>query len=331
MTEIYFKKESYLIVGACMKVHTSLGPGFLEAVYQEALEKEFTLQNIPFERQKKLSVFYGGVKLKKYYVADFLCYDQIVVEIKALKFLSQPDYGQLKNSLKATNLQLGMLVNFGSPSLIYKRILNPSFKTTNTIIEKPSINLQKFASIRSLELAPVNEQEICLVCGFCCDATLFMHAVLQPGEKGNLPEKMEQNYYLEDGNEYFCFPCPYFEGKCAIYNQKRADVCGTFRCQLLKDFAAEKITRKAALEIIRQAIKTRDELVELYNHILGDTRKIPFMKLLQELGKMQKNLPAGEDLSPDQEMLIARCNILEAQLIRYFRSAAEFDNLIMKE
>jgi hypothetical protein len=179
--------------------------------------------------------------------------------------------------------------------------------------------------------APAEEQFLCVECGFCCDGTLFMHAVLQPGEKGNLPEKIEQNYLLDDGKEYFCFPCPYFEGKCAIYNQKRADVCGTFRCQLLKDFAGEKITRQTALEIILQAVKTRDELVELYHHISGDIRKIPFMELLQELGKMQKKLPAGEDLSMAQEMLIARCNILEAQLIRYFRGAAEFDNLIMKE
>jgi hypothetical protein len=179
--------------------------------------------------------------------------------------------------------------------------------------------------------APAEEQFLCVECGFCCDGTLFMHAVLQSGEKGHLPEKIERNYYVEGGNEYFRLPCLYFDRKCTIYDQHKADVCGTFRCQLLKDFAGEKISRQAALEIILQAVKTRDELVELYHHISGDTRKIPFMELLQELGKMQKKLPAGEDLSMAQEMLIARCNILEAQLIRYFRGAAEFDNLIMKE
>ena len=113
-----------------MKVHATLGPGFLEAVYQEALEREFAAQNIPFIRQKKLAVYYNGVKLKKYYVADFLCYDQIVVEIKALEFLSRQSHNQLQNSLKAINLKLGILINFGEPSLNYKRLLNPSFHSS---------------------------------------------------------------------------------------------------------------------------------------------------------------------------------------------------------
>jgi GxxExxY protein len=86
MADIVFKEESYNIIGACMKVHSELGPGFLEAVCQEALEKEFTLQKIPYKHQPKLSVYYNGEKLKKYYVADFLCYDSIVVEIKASAF-----------------------------------------------------------------------------------------------------------------------------------------------------------------------------------------------------------------------------------------------------
>jgi len=71
MTDILFKDESFKIIGACMKVHTELGPGFLEAVYQEALEKEFKKRNIPYQRQPKLSLFYDGEKLKKYYIADF--------------------------------------------------------------------------------------------------------------------------------------------------------------------------------------------------------------------------------------------------------------------
>ena len=124
MPEILYKEESYKIVGACMKVHRTLGAGFLEAVYQIALEKEFTSQNIPFSSQVKLPVFYEGESLGKYYVADFICYEKIVVEIKSASFISDPQEKQLINYLKATGKELGILVNFGSKSLQYKRAVN---------------------------------------------------------------------------------------------------------------------------------------------------------------------------------------------------------------
>jgi len=121
---IVFKEESYKIIGACMKVHRTLGPGFLEAVYEEALEKEFKNKKIPFEKQIKLNVFYGDEKLKKYYKADFICYDKIILEIKSVGFMPQIFHMQLKNYLVSTKMDLGMLINFGTPSLTYKRILN---------------------------------------------------------------------------------------------------------------------------------------------------------------------------------------------------------------
>ena len=124
MPEILYKEESYKIVGACMKVHRTLGAGFLEAVYQIALEKEFTSQNIPFSSQVKLPVFYEGESLGKYYVADFICYEKIVVEIKSASFISDPQEKQLINYLKATGKELGILVNFGAKSLQYKRVIN---------------------------------------------------------------------------------------------------------------------------------------------------------------------------------------------------------------
>lgn len=123
--KILFKEESYRIIGACMKVHRTLGPGFLEAVYEEALEKEFLKEEIPFERQIKLEVFYGQEKLKKFYRADFICYGKIILEIKSVSALPPIFYSQLKNYLSATKMELGMLINFGSPSLTYKRIINP--------------------------------------------------------------------------------------------------------------------------------------------------------------------------------------------------------------
>ena len=126
MAEILFKEESYAIVGACIKVHTELGAGFLEAVYQEALEKEFAKRNIPFQRQPKLSLFFDGEKLKKFYIADFLCYNSIVLEIKAIPALNDSNVRQLQNSLKASKQKLGILINFGSQSLVYKRVVNTS-------------------------------------------------------------------------------------------------------------------------------------------------------------------------------------------------------------
>lgn len=126
MTEskILYKEESYKIIGACMKVHRSLGSGFLEAVYQEALIKEFTNSETPFKSQIKLNIYYDGQQLKKYYIADFICYDKIIIEIKSVSQIPVVFYSQLKNYLTATKKKLGMLVNFGEPSLVYKRILN---------------------------------------------------------------------------------------------------------------------------------------------------------------------------------------------------------------
>ena len=109
-----------------MKVHTELGAGFLEAVYQEALEREFTKRNIPFERQKKLSIFFDGQRLNKYYIADFICFDSIIIELKVTRGFSESQFKQLHNYLKATNKKLGILINFGAVSLQYKRIINPS-------------------------------------------------------------------------------------------------------------------------------------------------------------------------------------------------------------
>ena len=123
-SKIIYKDESYAIVGACMKVHRALGPGFLEAVYEEVVEKEFIVQNIPYKRQVKLDLYYEGVQLKKYYRADFVCYDSIIVELKAVTQIPSVLYAQLQNYLKCTNMELGMLINFGTPSLTYKRIVN---------------------------------------------------------------------------------------------------------------------------------------------------------------------------------------------------------------
>jgi len=127
MSDIIFKEESYKVIGACMAVHSQLGPGFLEAVYQEALERELAKQKIPFERQKRLTIYYDGQPLKKYYIADFVCYNAIDVEIKSTNNFAKNQYEQTGNYLRAINHKLGILVNFGTSSLTYKRIINPNY------------------------------------------------------------------------------------------------------------------------------------------------------------------------------------------------------------
>ncbi|NGY37430.1 GxxExxY protein [Flavobacterium sp. XN-5] len=122
--KILYKEESFKIIGACMKVHRSLGAGFLEAVYEEALEKEFQVQEIPFKKQVKLELYYDNQKLNKHYRADFICYDSIILEIKAVQQIPIAFYAQLKNYLRCTKMELGMLINFGMTSLTYKRIIN---------------------------------------------------------------------------------------------------------------------------------------------------------------------------------------------------------------
>ncbi|MHC4121118.1 MAG: GxxExxY protein, partial [Planctomycetota bacterium] len=111
------------IIGAAMEVHSTLGSGFLESVYEEALAVEFGLRRVSFERQKSLEVFYKGANVKKF-VCDFLVAETVLVELKALKELTQTDTAQVLNYLKATGLKLGLLLNFGAQSLQYKRLIN---------------------------------------------------------------------------------------------------------------------------------------------------------------------------------------------------------------
>ena len=124
MNEIILKDESYNIIGACMAVHRELGCGFLEVVYQEALEEEFKLRSIPYVREQLLTITYKGKLLSKNYQADFICYENIIVELKALSELNTTHQSQLINYLKVTNIKLGLLVNFGRRSLETKRVVN---------------------------------------------------------------------------------------------------------------------------------------------------------------------------------------------------------------
>lgn len=115
--------RTYKIIGAAMEVHKEMGCGFLEAVYQEALDIEFRSQEIPFKPQPIIEIFYKGKLLEKKYQPDFICFDEILVEIKALEQLSGTEESQIINYLKATGFKVGLLINFGSKTLEYKRFV----------------------------------------------------------------------------------------------------------------------------------------------------------------------------------------------------------------
>ena len=121
---IIYKEESYSIMGACFEVYKEKGCGFVEPVYQECLELEFSLQGILFQPQAPLALAYKGLPLKQRYIPDFICLGKIIVEIKAVSKLADEHRAQVHNQLKATGFRLGLLVNFGYyPKLEYERIV----------------------------------------------------------------------------------------------------------------------------------------------------------------------------------------------------------------
>lgn len=180
------------------------------------------------------------------------------------------------------------------------------------------------------KMAPLVEQSVCVRCGFCCDGTLFLHAHLNEGERGSLPEKIENATFTEGGKDYFRLPCGYFAGKCGIYDRQRADVCGSYRCQLLKDLSEGKITAPEAFDTIMRAMIMRAGLLDEFHRLAGRDSGAYFRQVLTEMGKLQNVAAADDYASADFEVLIARCNIFEALLIKHFRSADDFDRMVMK-
>ena len=123
MTKLILEDETYAVTGAAIEVHRALGPGFLEKVYQEAIQLELSARSIPFEAEIPLDINYKGQSLNQKYYADLICFGQIIVELKALNQLSGTEDAQLLNYLKATGLQVGLLFNFGSHGKLERKRL----------------------------------------------------------------------------------------------------------------------------------------------------------------------------------------------------------------
>ncbi|EID32348.1 GxxExxY protein [Prevotella sp. oral taxon 306 str. F0472] len=121
--ELVCKNEAYQIIGAAMAVHNELGSGMREIVYGDALEIELKLRGIPFQREQTFTIFYKGVELQHKFKCDFICFKNIIVEIKAEKGLTDIDRSQIINYLKITKCPLGILINFGESSLMYERYI----------------------------------------------------------------------------------------------------------------------------------------------------------------------------------------------------------------
>jgi GxxExxY protein len=123
MSELLFKEESYRIIGVCMKIHNTLGLGLKEINYKDAMEIDFIEDEIPFAREKKFTVKYKGKILKNPYVADFVVYDSIVLEIKSASTIIDTHIAQAISYLSISGLKLALIINFGEKSLTYKRII----------------------------------------------------------------------------------------------------------------------------------------------------------------------------------------------------------------
>lgn len=123
MADLIYKDECYKISGAVMAVHSWLGTGYLEEVYQEALEIEFKKRGIPYEREKQLFINYRGTQLKKFYKADFVCYGKIIIELKAVSSILQEHEAQILNYLKVKGLKLGIIYNFKEQSIVPHRYI----------------------------------------------------------------------------------------------------------------------------------------------------------------------------------------------------------------
>ncbi|MBO0948193.1 hypothetical protein [Fibrella forsythiae] len=170
-----------------------------------------------------------------------------------------------------------------------------------------------------MQESPKQEQEICVQCGFCCDGTLFSHATLQPGERVNLPPKLEQHYVQYDTGDYFKQPCAYFAGCCTIYDQPRLHICSSFRCQLLRNVEAQTMLPSQAVQTVRDMVQLRANIYQLYRQIFGQGAPADFISLRDTVAEVAQALPADDPARDDINRLALKCIMLNYWLTKTFK------------
>ncbi len=173
------------------------------------------------------------------------------------------------------------------------------------------------------------EQEICISCGFCCDGTLHASAVLNPGEKesGTLPVKIDRNYFRTEAGEFFHHPCPYFQGKCSIYNKKKPNVCSAYRCKLLNNFSRGRISKEEALKIVSDAKSQRMELRLLAKNIWNEKLNLPFINIWKKLTEYDLELNP-EDKNLRVKNLAAKSTIFNILMTKHFKPKSDFNKMV---
>lgn len=174
--------------------------------------------------------------------------------------------------------------------------------------------------------SPVSEQEICVGCGLCCDGTLFNQALLQPGERGHLPEKIEEQYVEAGDREAFRLPCAYFSGKCTIYDQPRAHICGAFRCQVLRKVSTQTMSQAQAMQTVGDALRLRDDLYGLYRQVFGHDYPFHFKQLVVDVKQAAKATPPNDPQKKAIEQLRAKCIVYSILLVKTFGAPAQSEH-----
>jgi hypothetical protein len=167
--------------------------------------------------------------------------------------------------------------------------------------------------------SPKQEQEICVQCGFCCDGTLFDHALLEPGEQESLPPKLKQQYVQHDNREFFKQPCAYFAGCCTIYNQPRLKICSSFRCQLLRNVEAQVVSPLQAVQIVRDTSRLRTDIYELYQQTFGSDAPADFISLQAIVIQVAQTMPADDPARNGIDRLVIKCTMLSYWLAKTFK------------
>lgn len=168
--------------------------------------------------------------------------------------------------------------------------------------------------------APVNEQEICVSCGFCCDHTIFDIVIIQKDEF--IGKEFTSNEVLVEGERYFKLPCPYFDTKCTLYNGIKPKRCSEFRCEVLKTVENDELSQEKAMQLIADVRIQRDAILNDFKKLSGD--KVTFRELVKRFEKAEID---KEVLTDEMISLNFRVNLLKIHISKWFRSKREFERL----